>query len=302
MNNPNLNENPNNNQTKINFLHKDYCQENLDQKTIKASSRTVIIYALMFFVLSSVIIILLQQLYVSINGITAEMLNDNHPLYNETISKISAFAGSFGNLITYIITTILVVIIMKESIKKDFNNLLINRGSWVVNCVLMGFVFFWIANFIASNVIAIIGIQDEAGNEQGIINMMMSNPVNLIAMTIATVLLAPILEELVFRKCFFNFFSKKLSPIWVVIVTGLIFGSIHIIDPMIGATIDFANGSGKAIDILYQFSYIFVYGGMGIAFGLTYQYSKRNIIPCIILHMINNFISALFTVFTIYFL
>ena len=52
----------------------------------------------------------------------------------------------------------------------------------------------------------------------------------------------------------------------------------------------------KWSSVLTQFLYLFVYSAMGFGLGLAYQYSKRNLIPVIIVHMFNNFLSILITV------
>lgn len=282
------------------FLKREYCQVENDQKILNNSIFSLIFYFAMFFFLGSIVIIVLQQIYISTNGITKEILTEGHPLYLQTIDNINNFSQAFGNLSIYLISAIVVVILMRKAIIKDFQFLKQKSFLWVLGCIGLGILIFWICNFVSNIFIMILNIEQEAGNEESIVNIMTSSSVNLIVMSLATIILAPILEEIIFRKCLFNILGKKLSPIWVILISGLIFGSIHIISPVIEAITNVMTNDAKPITIFYQFVYLFVYGLMGVGLGFTYQYSKRNLVPCIIVHMINNFISVLFTIIAFY--
>ncbi len=286
-----------------NFLKADYCEIETDQTIIKKSLYSVLFYAAMFLILGSFVIVILQQFYISTHNITEAMLKPEYIHYDKITSEITNFSSAYGNFFIYLISLIVVVLLMHPSIKKDLIQTRKMGVGTVLKYCLIGYFIFMACSFIGNILITIIGsilnISAESGNEQGIIDIMTSGTGNLIIMSVATVVLAPFLEETIFRKGLFNLLSKKLKPIWVIIISGLIFGSIHIIDPVILEIMNLAKG-GSVKSLIYEFSYIFVYGIMGIAFGLVYQLSHRNMVVTVILHMINNFISVLFTIAEIY--
>lgn len=286
------------------FLKIDYCKDNIDKKVHDRSLYTVLFYALMFLFLGSFIIVILQQFYIETHNITKEMLDKNYIYYDQIVSKIENFSSAYGNLLIYLITLAVVLFLMFDSIKEDLIKTKRMGTKNIIKYCLIGYLIFITCSFIGNIFITYVGeilkIQAEPGNEQGINDIMASGTTNLIVMSIATVVLAPFLEEIVFRKGLFNLLSKKFKPIWIIIISGLIFGSIHIISPVILELNKLAQGTGGINYLIYEFSYLFVYGAMGIAFGLIYQLSHRNLTVTIILHMINNFISVLYTISEIY--
>lgn len=304
----NNNQNINNQKVSLdqeiaNFLKTDYCENEFDSQKKSKSIYAILFYALMFFLLGSIVVVILQQFYIQTHNITDNMLDKNYVLYDRVIEKINNFSSAYGNLFIYIITLVVVLIIMKGYFKKDLIETKKFGFGRIIKYCAIGYVIFLGCSFIGNLFITIVGellnMSAESGNEQGIIDIMSSGTSNLIGMSIATIILAPILEEIIFRKCLFNLLSPKFKPIWIIIISGLIFGSIHIIDPTILAIMDFAKNTGNFKSIIYEFSYLLVYGVMGISFGLVYQLSHRNLVVTIILHMINNFISVIYTIVSI---
>ena len=278
------------------FLDEYYAEIETDPFVLYRSKITLIYYFITFFAAASIVVLLLQQVYMSIYKITPDMLLPSHPLYQETYNKIVYFSSATGNLLVYLISAIIILYLMSKPFLNDFRKLKDENFGSILKYIIVGYAFYWLANFIATMIIIIFKIDQEAGNEQGIIDILNSGTWNFVCMSIATVILAPILEEIVFRKCMFNLLSKKFKPILVIILSGFIFGSIHVISPIIEAISLVAAGDAKPNKILIEFIYLFVYSSMGIALGAAYQYSKRNIIPVIILHMFNNFMSVLMTI------
>ena len=104
-------------------------------------------------------------------------------------------------------------------------------------------------------------------NEKNVQSMIHSSP---FVMLICAGLFAPIVEELIFRKSFKNVFSNK----WVfVIISGLIFGGLHVID------YTFQN----PLEILY----ILPYGILGGTFAYM-DYEMNSVFPSITMHMLHN--------------
>lgn len=95
-------------------------------------------------------------------------------------------------------------------------------------------------------------------------------------MFITAGILAPIVEEMTFRKAIRAFFKNK----WIYcLVSGLIFGLLHVI------------GSTNWQEYLYVISY----GGLGFAFAYAY-YETDNIFTPISVHMLHNSLLILLSV------
>ncbi|MDD4298173.1 MAG: type II CAAX endopeptidase family protein [Bacilli bacterium] len=89
---------------------------------------------------------------------------------------------------------------------------------------------------------------------------------------LSSVINAPLIEELIFRKTLFDIFKNKTL---FVIFSGLLFGTFHVI--------------GVATSI-YSWLYIIPYSALGIAF--AYAYTKtNNLLTPICLHSFHNFIT-----------
>ena len=106
-----------------------------------------------------------------------------------------------------------------------------------------------------------------AENESAIRSTFTVSPIYIY---IASVILAPILEETVFR---FNF-RKIVDHKWAfIILSGVVFGGMHIF-----------NGSFK---VWYDLLYIIPYSSLGIAFAKMYADSK-NIFVSTMFHLLHN--------------
>ena len=94
--------------------------------------------------------------------------------------------------------------------------------------------------------------------------------------------LAPILEELLFRGLVFRSLRDKSK--WLAIfASSFLFGFLHIYSAL------FAGD-------LSQLIYLFSYGGMGFAFSYAYEKRKTICVP-ILMHMINNLVAIILLVF-----
>lgn len=117
---------------------------------------------------------------------------------------------------------------------------------------------------------------DTAENQQLLEDLFTKLP---IAMTISTVIIAPIIEELIFRGIFFNYFFNKNSlnfKILAIVSSGLVFGLVH----------EFA----LSINLLQ-------YTILGVLMALIYAYTK-NIRYNILFHVLNNAL-AVYTIFNL---
>lgn len=142
--------------------------------------------------------------------------------------------------------------------KKNFNSIFdTSLKYWLTGLLVM----------MGTNIlIGIFAPQSVAGNEQAVQSMLDSTP--FIAFLCAGVL-APFLEEVVFRKAFRDVLKNK----WLFVLTsGIVFGGLHVI---------FSFQS--AWDLLY----VIPYSSLGIAFAYTLE-KTDNIYAPMLMHFIHN--------------
>ena len=168
------------------------------------------------------------------------------------------------NTFTDLILVLILVILYFKELKKEFKAF---KDSWKLS-MDTAFKYWFIGLMIMciSNIaIGIITNLNTSSNEAAVQTLVNSTPY---LMLFTAGILAPIAEELTFRKGVSKIFKNK----WVyATASGLIFGLLHVI------------GSGNILEYLY----VIPYGSLGFFFALTY-YDTKSIYPSIIMHAIHN--------------
>lgn len=184
----------------------------------------------------------------------------NMDLKNIT-GKETVMLSTFSNIILLLI---LFLIFRKELIKewKIFRQKFLENIDIGVKYWLIGLGIMMVSN-IFINIIISLG---RAANEQAVQEMISYLPW---LMLINAGLIAPFTEEIIFRKCFKKAFPNK----WLfIILSALVFGSLHVITSMT-----------SAIELLY----IIPYGALGAAFAYMYQ-KTDTVFTSITMHMFHN--------------
>lgn len=202
------------------------------------------------------------------------------------INQSESFRQGFANFLIYITSFITLLFINKDTLKEDFKNI-DDTSKFTTNIlisVLVMYVAIFISGFIQSSIIK--GVSE---NEQAINNIFKDN-FAYIVMYPTTVILAPFVEEMVFRKSAFNVIKNKIVAL---IITTIIFGSMHIVTSysMLRETYD----ATKAF--LYTLAYGIPYFTMGFVFGSVYLTNDNNFYSSFILHLINNFVASSISMF-----
>lgn len=186
-------------------------------------------------------------------------------LFKLDITNITANQQLWLTIFSNSILLIILIIIYRKSLKEDFKKIkgnlyqLLDSGIkyWLIGLIVM----------MASNIIISLFITEaQAGNEQGVQELIHSSGLLSI---IAVGILAPIIEELTFRKAFREVFNHKIL---FVLASGLIFGGLHVV---------------LSLNSYWDLFYIIPYSSLGIAFGYMYQ-KTDNIYTSIIMHMFHN--------------
>lgn len=178
--------------------------------------------------------------------------------FSTTISAILS-------ILIELLTISVIILLFHKKLEKDFVDLKKHHKEYFskyFKYYLIGLGVMYI-----SNAFLIFGLKNGiAGNEETIRTMLNSHPIYVY---ISAVLIAPSMEELVFRGGIRNIITNdKLF----IIASGLIFGGLHLL-----------GNINTFIDLLY----IIPYSSLGIAF--AYIYSKTdNIFVTMLLHTMHN--------------
>ena len=197
-------------------------------------------------------------------------------LLHLNIKEITSNQNILLTIFSNTVTVILLIIIFRKDLKEEFSDFKSNYKTqldvafkiWVIGLVLMA---------VFNSIIGKINPNDVANNEQAVRSMLKVNPW---AMVINTGLLAPIVEELVFRKSFRVTFKNNLA---FILISGLVFGALHVV---------------LSVDNLYDYLYLLPYCSLGIAFSYMY-YKTKNIFAPISMHIIHNLIITLLNIFLV---
>ena len=175
--------------------------------------------------------------------------------------SLNVILSTFSNIILLLI---LVLIFRKNLIKewKIFKSNLLENLDTGVKFWLIGLAIMMMSNIIINFVLNL----GQAANEQAVQGMISALPW---LMLINAGLIAPATEELVFRKSFKLAFPNKYL---FVIISGLIFGALHVVTTMT-----------TPLELLY----IIPYGALGAAFACMYQ-KTNTIFTDISMHMFHN--------------
>lgn len=194
-------------------------------------------------------------------------------LFKLDIKNLSGNIKVGLNMFSNIILLIILILIYRKELynewKKFKTNLYANIDFgfkyWFIGLIVM---------FISNIFINIVLKNGQAGNEQAVQEMISYAP---LLMVINAGIIAPIIEEITFRKAFKNMIKNK----WAFILTsGVIFGALHVVTSVT-----------SIIDILY----IIPYSSLGIAFAYMY-YKTDTIYAPIAMHMIHNTVLTIISI------
>ena len=194
-------------------------------------------------------------------------------LFNIDVNNYTASDLALANTFADLLLVVLLVIIYFKELKTEFKSF---KKNWKLNMdIAFKYWFIGLMIMCISNIaISFITDLNTSSNEQSVQTLVSATPY---LMLFTAGILAPIAEELTFRKGVSKIFKNK----WVyATASGLIFGLLHVI------------GSGNIVEYLY----IIPYGSLGFFFALTY-YETKSIYPSIIMHAIHNTALILLSIF-----
>lgn len=168
-------------------------------------------------------------------------------------------------IISFMIGLVVILLLMKPDMKMTRNRDAPSPGvmiAWILAGVFMAYLAQGLAGVIESYAF---GIKPGSQNTETIMDIARAAPIFMVI----PALIAPIMEEIIFRKIIFGAFYKRTNFFIAALLSSLIFGFIH----------------GEPEHIL-------IYASMGFVFAFLYVQTKRIIVP-IVVHMLLNSISVI---------
>ena len=198
--------------------------------------------------------------------IPLEILNIDYSSLNSSMKVLLSICSSL------IIISILIIIYHKDlkemlwDYKKNYKEYFdLGLKFWFVGLVIM---------CLSNILISILTPVHEANNEVLVQNMLKASP---FLSFISSSLLAPFIEEMIFRKSLGDIFDNKYFKI---IMSALIFGLLHVI---------------FSFNTWYDFLYVIPYGALGGAFSYILT-KKNNIFIPITFHVLHNSIITIISI------
>lgn len=258
---------------------------------IKTSLFNILYYSVIFFIFVNILSVIFVSFYLSKNNILYESIEVGNELFDEQIyNTMAKVLNPLLQISVYLICFIGIFIASKNMIRSDF--LRFNKS--MIHMILIGIGLIFLVNIFSNVLLTFLGLSDESKNEQSITEMLFYNKTSFIITAITTIVLAPVVEELVFRKSIFNLCGNNTALGFI--TSSIIFGGLHVIASSTTALSELIQGVGTYDAFIKEVFYIIPYSLMGACIGYVYVKSKRNIAATILCHALNNTISLVLSV------
>ena len=190
------------------------------------------------------------------------------------IENALSLCSIVAQVVAYVLFICIVAAICNKVLKVEYNEFKAHFGKNILMILAFG-VGIYFVDVIVANIYAILG-EDGTSMNQLMIYGALASPVKWPTI-ILTLLLAPIVEEVIYRKFMIGTLHLKLKlPIWVAgIISAILFALIHVSSS------------------LEQLIYFPQYFAMALVLVSAYIFSGQNIYFSIGVHIFNNAISLL---------
>ncbi|MBO9131421.1 CPBP family intramembrane glutamic endopeptidase [Bacillus sp. 165] len=174
-----------------------------------------------------------------------------------------------------IISFVAALLIILFLLRKDIQDRHLDRSradmSGTIGWMIGGVFLALIAQMVAANIeVHLLNIKAQSENTKNLIEIVTLTPWFILV----TSVLAPILEEIVFRKILFGTLYKRTNFFIAAILSSLIFAAVH-----------------------FDFTHLLIYTSMGFVFAYLYVKTKRIIVPIMAHVMMNTFVILIQVVF-----
>ncbi len=237
----------------------------------------VIIYFLLFLILGSVFILLSAYIVSNAKGLDSTTLISYLVKSTEDISKeyndAKILVNSIGNLTIYVLAMFFICFYLRDEIKNDFLNILNNKKFFLIYIPIAGILFCGLAFGIDKINLLI----PESQNQSSIVEMI-KGPLG-VPIILSTILIAPFIEELIFRKCVFYFF-KSFNPVVAFSISTITFTLMHMV-----------STTNVNVGIWFLMCVPYLLDTLLLCF--SYYFGKKNVYASWFGHMLNNLLAVI---------
>lgn len=174
-------------------------------------------------------------------------------------------ASVFWSLFSFLAGLVIILFLLREDMKQGSERGASNIGT-IIMWAILGVFLAYIAQYVAVMIETFVfDIKPGSENTSNIMEIARAAPIFILIPAI----IAPILEEIIFRKIIFGSIYKRTNFIIAALASALVFGVVH----------------GDPLHML-------TYSAMGFVFAFLYVKTKRIIVP-IIAHMAMNTITVI---------
>lgn len=161
----------------------------------------------------------------------------------------------YWSIFSFILGLLIILWIMKPDMQMRDTRNAAPMSSMILWSILGVFMAFFAQGIAVAIEMNILGISPGSENTQGIMDIARAAPLFIIIPAV----IAPILEEIIFRKIIFGSLYKRMNFFFAGLVSALIFGFIH-----------------------EGMEHILIYASMGFVFAFLYVKTKRILVPIIV--------------------
>lgn len=253
------------------------------QKLMTNKLIAILAYIFITYIGSSLVIILIANLYSTFNSaidfyvLMETFTSSNFDKIEEGYLNAYAIVSSLGNMVGYLILAIILGFCLRFYLKEDFLKCKKRPLYLLIYTVIAFGVFFGITYLVDFLVSQNAGSSDN----QLSIEIMIKNG-GAVYMFIAVVLLAPMVEELIYRKTIFSMLEKRHIAISYAVST-VCFTLPHMF------TTSFAD-PGR------WFLIMMTYAVSAVLLAVIYHKSNKNVYVSWFVHMLNNLIAFILVV------
>ncbi|APX73099.1 CPBP family intramembrane metalloprotease [Companilactobacillus allii] len=205
-------------------------------------------------IIAFILLFIAEQIPLSILTLTKKDLGPKYSVY----LKVAPFV----TLILLAIASFIIWLVFKRAQK--FKSIKFNKSTWIIIIIATILVF-------AVNIITV-PLMKTTNDNVAALELVGKN--NMLILVFFTIIVAPILEEIIFRGIFMNWFFAN-NPLVSVLLSGIVFGYVH-------------APFSPNIDWIYALSKIL----LGIILAAVY-YRTKNIKASITVHFLNNFLAII---------
>lgn len=278
------------NQFYVDFNIKEKEKTSLPTKDLIFILVTLFIYFLLFLGAGAYLNRLVAYIYSSANSLDYNTLIESLSNLSKVGTEVDGVAFTLpdgylfhasvvtglGNLTIYLICISVALPLLFKFLIADIKKFKTMGVLKSILTIIGSFLAFFCIVLLVSNISS--QFAKESTNQNTIVLVMKNG--GMAPMLISTVLIAPLLEELIYRKCLFTLF-RNFNPVVKIIISALVFSIPHMLSTAIT----------NPADIIPWICALIPYLISGIMLGFIYNQAEDNIYVSLSVHFLNNTIS-----------